>query len=77
MSFIPDADFQLESGEDCLTDYQFNKKAIHHTFCKVCGVKPFANGAGPGGPMVMLNLRCVDGVDTGSLTIKTFNGKDL
>jgi len=37
----PDA-FKLEHGETNLTDYLFNKHVIHHTFCKTCGIKPFA-----------------------------------
>ncbi len=46
LSFVPATQFKLLSGEDSLTDYQFNKKAIHHLFCKVCGVKSFARGTG-------------------------------
>ena len=55
--------FTLETGEDDLTDYQFNKHVIHHLFCKTCGIKSFARGNGPTGPTVAINVRCLDGVD--------------
>src|SRR5207302_8713487 len=32
LSFVPASAFTLEKGEDSLTDYQFNRKRIHHVF---------------------------------------------
>ena len=32
LAFVPEENFTLLSGEDALTDYQFNKKVIHHLF---------------------------------------------
>src|SRR5215470_5073687 len=49
LSFVPSEKFKLEQGSDSLTDYQFNKHAIHHLFCKVCGIKSFARGQTPAG----------------------------
>ena len=49
LAFIPATQFTLKSGEDSLTDYQFNRHAIHHLFCKVCGIKSFARGTNPKG----------------------------
>ncbi|MBK9031306.1 MAG: GFA family protein [Myxococcales bacterium] len=78
LAFVPSAQFHLEAGADSLTDYQFAKHHIHHTFCKVCGVRPFSRGATPdGGEMIAVNVRCLDGVDPSTLTIKTFDGKSL
>ena len=48
LTFVPAAQFKLLSGEDELTDYQFNKKIVHHLFCSHCGVGSFARGNGPG-----------------------------
>jgi len=75
LSFVPTGAFTLEKGEDSLTDYQFKKKVIHHLFCKVCGVRSFARGQGPTGPMVAINTRCLDDVDAATLDIRHFDGK--
>jgi hypothetical protein len=75
LTFVPADQFTLLSGEDALTDYQFNRHVIHHLFCKVCGIKSFARGAGKGGPTVAINARCLDGVALEQLTIKPFDGR--
>ena len=38
---IPQDDFSLQQGEDCLSLYLFNTKTAKHYFCKCCGVSPF------------------------------------
>ena len=75
--FVPTDAFKLEQGESNLTDYQFNKQIIHHVFCKTCGIKPFARGAGPKGPMVAINVRTLDDLDTFKAAgrAKQFDGK--
>lgn len=70
----PDA-FKLEHGETNLTDYLFNKHVIHHTFCKTCGIKPFARGQGPQGPMIAINMRTIENLELGSLTVVPYDGK--
>jgi len=66
-TFVPDSVFRA-SGEETLTDYQFGKKSIHHTFCPVCGVRPFARGTAPDGSgMVGVNIGCLEGVDRNTL----------
>ena len=78
MAFVPQSQFRLLAGEDALTDYQFNKKVIHHPFCATCGVASFAHGEQPNGrPMVAVNVRCLDGVDAASLQPRLFDGKSL
>lgn len=76
LTFVPAAKFKLLSGEENLTDYQFNKKHLHHWFCRTCGIKSFASGAGPDGTqMRAVNIRCLEGVDLGSLKVTPFDGK--
>jgi hypothetical protein len=78
LTFVSADDFKLLSGEDSLTDYQFNKQVIHHLFCKVCGVKPFARGKNrDNSDMVAVNVRCLDGVDPSQLQVKSFDGKSI
>lgn len=78
LNFIPEDAFTLEKGEDQLTDYLFNKEHIHHTFCKTCGIKPFAKGTSPEGvSMVAVNVRCLDGIDTNELEPQKVDGKNM
>jgi hypothetical protein len=78
-AFAPASDFKLLSGEADLTDYQFNKKAIHHLFCATCGIESFARGKRPidGADLIAINARCLDGVELDSLTVKKVGGRNL
>ncbi|MES2994820.1 MAG: GFA family protein [Patescibacteria group bacterium] len=67
--------FKLLSGESELTEYLFNKKAIRHLFCRICGTQSYAEGVTF--PKMMVNVRCLDEVDIESLTPAPFNGKDV
>ena len=76
LTFVPAGDFELKSGEDSLTEYLFNKHTIHHLFCKVCGIQPFARGSLPdGSPMVAVNARCLDGVEPDELAPHKVDGR--
>ncbi|HEU0037489.1 MAG TPA: GFA family protein [Kofleriaceae bacterium] len=75
LSFVTPDKFTLERGEDNLTDYLFNKHVIHHVFCKTCGIKSFARGQGPNGPMIAINARCLEDVDPAKLNVQNFDGK--
>ena len=76
LTFIPADTFTLLSGEESLTEYRFNTQKIQHLFCSICGVQSFGRGNGPdGAPMVAINVRCLDNVDTEALTIVAYDGK--
>jgi hypothetical protein len=78
LTFVPADQFKLTSGEANLTDYQFNKKLIHHFFCKTCGVRSFGRGSdGKGNESVAVNVRCLDGVDTHGMKMSHYDGKSL
>jgi hypothetical protein len=78
LSAVAMSDFKLLSGENEMTDYQFNKHVIHHPFCATCGIHSYSYGKGPGGrDMVMLNVRCLDGVDADQFKVKKFDGASL
>jgi hypothetical protein len=77
-SAVAMSDFKLISGESETTDYQFNRRSIHHPFCRTCGIQSYAYGKGPGGKdMVMLNVRCLDGVDVEQFKVRKFDGARL
>jgi len=78
LNFVGAEQFKLLSGEDSLTDYQFNKHIIHHLFCSTCGIPSFARGTGPKGQkMVAINARCLDDLDVSSLELTQFDGKSM
>ena len=77
LTFVGPQQFALQSGQDDLTDYQFNKKIIHHLFCPDCGVESFARGQKAEGEMIAINVRCLDDVDIAALKTTPFNGKHL
>jgi hypothetical protein len=77
LAFVPATQFALTTPDADAATYMFNKHAIRHRFCPVCGVAPFANGEHDGVAMVAVNLRCVDGIDPASLTIRAFDGRSL
>ena len=78
LAFVPETQFKLISGKDQLTDYQFGKKSIHHTFCKVCGVTAFATGKTPDGKTMMaINVRCMDDFNMDKIELTNFDGRSL
>ncbi len=78
LTFVPAEQFNLMHGKDNLTEYLFNKKTIHHQFCKTCGVQAFGHAQGPDGKeMVAVNVRCLPDVDTATLTISHTDGKSF
>jgi hypothetical protein len=76
LSFTPADKFTLLSGEQSQTEYLFNKYAIRHFFCKVCGIESFARGKMPNGsPMVAVNANCLTGVEPRSLKSHHYDGR--
>ena len=71
---VPKHKFKLLSGADDITTYTFNTGVARHTFCKVCGVKPFYTPrSNPDG--VDVNVRCLD-TAAKTLTIEPFDGRN-
>ena len=76
LAFAPADQFTLLSGEDAMTNYQFNTKVIHHLFCATCGIKAFARGRDrEGNEIRAINVRCLEGVDPKMLTIVQADGR--
>jgi hypothetical protein len=67
--------FKLVSGEDALTNYQFNTKAAKHFFCSHCGIKSFyVPRSHPDG--YSINARCLDEGTVTGMTIRKIDGKN-
>lgn len=76
LTFVPEDQFVLVSGQDSLTDYQFNKKQIHHYFCSTCGIASFGSGIGADGKeMRSINIRCLDDFDFTQVPVDHYDGK--
>ena len=72
---VEKAHFRLLSGEDSLTNYQFNTGTARHLFCKVCGVKSFyVPRSFPHGYSV--NARCLDAGTVREMVTEPFNGQE-
>jgi hypothetical protein len=75
LTFVPAEQFALQAGEDALTDYRFNTHKIRHRFCKVCGVQAFGEGVSKEGRATRaINVRCLDGIDLGSVKRTPWDG---
>lgn len=75
MLSVPPAAFKLEAGADAQADYQFGKKTMHHLFCSTCGVRSFGRYVAEGQEKVLVNLRCLEGLDVDALAVQKFDGK--
>lgn len=71
---VPLVKFQLITGEESITTYSFNTGVAKHTFCRVCGIKPFYTPrSNPDGMDV--NVNCLDTSPT-SVTVNQFDGQN-
>jgi len=78
MWFVPRTAMTLLTPREKIGAYTFNKHAIKHMFCPVCGIHPFGEGVSRSGEeTAAINVRCLEGVDLAALKIQHFNGRDL
>ena len=67
--------FKLLSGEDALTNYQFNTRMAKHLFCSHCGIKSFyVPRSHPDGYSV--NARCLDEGTVTGMTLRKIDGRN-
>ena len=67
--------FKLLSGEDALSNYQFNTKTAKHYFCSHCGIKSFyVPRSHPDGYSV--NARCLDEGTVSGMTYRKIDGRN-
>ncbi len=71
---LPRSQFQLHQGQGSITTYRFNTGVAQHTFCKICGCKPFYTPrSNPDG--IDINVRCLDTAPS-QITIEPFDGQN-
>ena len=66
--------FELLTGADSLTTYEFNTRTAKHRFCRHCGIHPFYTPRSDP-DKVDVNARCLDNVDATSLRPSSFDGQ--
>ena len=71
---VPPEQFELLSGKEDLSLYQFNTRIARHYFCRHCGIHAFyVQRSDP--DKIDVNVRCLDGIDVHSLSITRFDGQ--
>lgn len=69
---LPRHRFRLLQGAEHIQTYTFNTGIARHTFCKICGIKPFYTPrSNPDG--IDINVRCLDTAPQ-SVRITPFDG---
>jgi hypothetical protein len=69
--------FQLLSGEESLSMYEWGGKISRRFFCKLCGVHCFGRGylAEVGGDYVSVNFNCLDEIDPSQVKTIYWDGR--
>ena len=71
---VPLRNFKLLSGKGSITTYTFGTNVAQHTFCKVCGIKPFYTPrSNPDG--IDINVNCLD-TKPGNVNVTEFDGQN-
>jgi hypothetical protein len=74
--FVPRDRFTLLTAREDMGTYLFNKHVLEHQFCPTCGIHPFAEGVDPkGNEMAAVNVRCLEGIELGSVPVQHFDGR--
>ena len=74
--FVPRDAFHLLCDESATRVYEFNKHAIKHRFCPVCGIHPYADGVdAKGNRMAAVNVRCIENIDLDTVKVTHFDGR--
>ena len=56
--------------------HTFNRHAIRHRFCPVCGMPPYGEGRDrDGNAMAAINLRCLEGIDLAAIPAEHVDGR--
>lgn len=73
---IPPEKLHIAAEEDSLGVYEFGTSTAKHFFCKKCGIYPFHQTLRKPGHY-RVNLGCIDGFDTNSISVDVFDGRRI
>jgi hypothetical protein len=78
MWFVPRDKLRVLTPEQDASTYLFNKHAIKHRYCSVCGIHPYGEGTDPKGMRTAaVNIRCLEGIELESIPTKQYDGRSL
>lgn len=72
---VPSEKFRVMAGADELTQYKFGTNVAVHTFCKVCGTKPFYQPRSHPN-YVSVNVKCLDRATVLGIELAGFDGQN-
>lgn len=76
--FVPRAKLRLLTPEDAASTYTFNKHAIKHRFCPICGMHPYGEGKdSKGNATAAVNIRCLENIDLSAIPVQNYDGRAL
>lgn len=67
--------FRLLKGGEGLVSYRFNTGTANHSFCGTCGIHAFYTPRSHP-DKVDVNVRCIEGIELGSLKLIPFDGRN-
>jgi hypothetical protein len=74
--FVPREKLHLLTPEDAASSYTFNKHAIRHRICPVCGMHPYGEGTDPkGNAIAAINIRCIEDIDLSAIPVQHYDGR--
>jgi len=74
----PRHDFQLHEADAKMSGYTFNRHAIAHRFCQVCGIHTHSEDTDvTDEPAVYINLRCLENFDLARVPVHHFDGRAM
>jgi hypothetical protein len=70
--------FRLDETGSEMGRYTFNRHAIAHRFCPVCGIHTHSEDTDlTGEPSVYINLRCLEDLDLATVPVHHFDGRSM
>ena len=76
--FVPRDKLRLLTPEKDASTYFFNKHAIKHRYCSVCGMHPYAEGTDPKGVRTAaVNIRCLEDIELEKIPTTHYDGCSL
>jgi hypothetical protein len=76
--FVPRDKLHLLTPEEAASTYTFNKHAIKHKFCAVCGIHPYGEGTDrKGQSTAAINILCLEGIDFSNIPVQNYDGRSL